>query len=539
MMIGDDTFDIKYYLLQVFYFIYFLQINHNHKMCFVNCLCGSINSYLLLPNHLSTPTSHQLTLHQLLSHFQLLINTNLLFFQIFIKASLCLFLLSQLFSPMLQYLPIYQPLSTVVYLHLPFILTFSYLYLLRLFIQATLHHILLLPFSPIFHLCRNPTPSLSPPQSTTTSSSILPPCSCNSSVLFTGSTSQSVSSNNQPVLSNSLKIFYFKARSLFPKLYDLSSLCSIHSPDLVCIVESWLSSDITNLDTALNNYYLFCRDRNRHGGSIVIYIRSHLIASEIPLPSEIELLLLSVKFKLCSLTVLVGTFYQPPSSPHDLDNLLDVLSSFNPSIFLNFIISIPYLTQDGSPVTSPSDKANVLNQYFFSCFNNLTTPLSPSTHPPDNTFSPDYLCNPEDICNLISCIPIDTTPGPDSISSIMLHNTASSISLPLSLIFNSSISSGTFPTDWKNSFVVPILKSKSPSSSPSDCCPISLLSLVSKIHERHIFNYLYDFCSNHNLLSNNQFGFRPSFSTETALQSNVNSLVFLSGFQQSCLCCLL
>ena len=46
---------------------------------------------------------------------------------------------------------------------------------------------------------------------------------------------------------------------------------------------------------------------------------------------------------------------------------------------------------------------------------------------------------------------------------------------------------------------------------------------MSKILERHIFNYLYDFCSYHNLLSNNQFGFCPGFSTETALLSNVNS----------------
>ena len=93
---------------------------------------------------------------------------------------------------------------------------------------------------------------------------------------------------------------------------------------------------ITNLDIALNNYYLFCRDRNHHGGSIVIYIRSHVIALVIPLPSVIELLLLSVKFKHCLLTA--STYYRPPSSPHDLDNLLDVLSSFNPSIFLNFIL---------------------------------------------------------------------------------------------------------------------------------------------------------------------------------------------------------
>ena len=31
--------------------------------------------------------------------------------------------------------------------------------------------------------------------------------------------------------------------------------------------------------------------------------------------------------------------------------------------------------------------------------------------------------------------------------------------------------------------------------------------------ERHIFNYLYEFCSAHNILSNCQFGFRPGFST--------------------------
>ena len=120
-------------------------------------------------------------------------------------------------------------------------------------------------------------------------------------------------------------------------------------------------------------------------------------------------------------------------------------------------------------------------------------------------------------------VALNNVPGLDGITSIMLHNTASTISLPLSLIFNSSISYGTFPTDWKNSFVVPIPKSKSPSSSPSDYRPISFLSLVSKILERHIFNYLDNFCSYHNLLSNNQFCFRPGFSTETPLLSNVNS----------------
>ena len=51
---------------------------------------------------------------------------------------------------------------------------------------------------------------------------------------------------------------------------------------------------------------------------------------------------------------------------------------------------------------------------------------------------------------------------------------------------------------------------------PSDYYPISLLSLTSKILDHHIFNYLYNFYSTYNILSNCQFGFQPRFSTETA-----------------------
>ena len=66
-------------------------------------------------------------------------------------------------------------------------------------------------------------------------------------------------------------------------------------------------------------------------------------------------------------------------------------------------------------------------------------------------------------------------------------------------------------------------KLKTSSSSPSDYRPISLLSLPSKILECHIFNYLYEFCSTHNILSICQFDFRLGFSTETCLLSIVNS----------------
>ena len=115
----------------------------------------------------------------------------------------------------------------------------------------------------------------------------------------------------------------------------------------------------------------------------------------------------------------------------------------------------------------------------------------------------------------------------------MIHNTASSISLPLCLIFNSSLSKGILPSHWKNSHIIPVPESKTSSSSPSDYGQTSLLSIPSKILERHIFNSLYKFCSAHNNLFNCQFSFWLGFSTKTALLSIVNSYFFSMDFKNA------
>ena len=196
-----------------------------------------------------------------------------------------------------------------------------------------------------------------------------------------------------------------------------------------------------------------------------------------------------------------------------LPNKLRKSHSSIPSLFFNDVLA-----------STPTSKANVLNSYFSSCFNSSSPPLSsPSSHPPPISTPPSLLCSPDNVLDLILNSPTNIAPCPDGISALMLRNTAHSISLPLSLIFNSSISSCSFPSDWKNAFVVPIPKSSSHSSSPSNFRPISLLSIVSKLLERHIFHFLYDFCMSNNLLSNSQFGFHPGFSTESALISVVNS----------------
>ena len=51
----------------------------------------------------------------------------------------------------------------------------------------------------------------------------------------------------------------------------------------------------------------------------------------------------------------------------------------------------------------------------------------------------------------------------------------------------------------------------------TNCRPISILPVISKVYEKVFYNRLYDYFSVNNLLSSSQFGFRSGASTEQAL----------------------
>ena len=82
-----------------------------------------------------------------------------------------------------------------------------------------------------------------------------------------------------------------------------------------------------------------------------------------------------------------------------------------------------------------------------------------------------------------------------------------------SYIFNLSWSTHTFPSAWKQSTIIPILKPGKPSDSPSSYRPISLTSCTSKLFERMVLGRLTYFLELHDILSPVQAGFRPGRST--------------------------
>ena len=90
------------------------------------------------------------------------------------------------------------------------------------------------------------------------------------------------------------------------------------------------------------------------------------------------------------------------------------------------------------------------------------------------------------------------------------------LSIPLTLLYNESISSGIVPDLLKVSKVIPIYKSGIMTES-NNYRPISILSPLSKIFERLVCEQLLSFIEKQNILYQFQFGFRKGYSTEQAI----------------------
>lgn len=83
-------------------------------------------------------------------------------------------------------------------------------------------------------------------------------------------------------------------------------------------------------------------------------------------------------------------------------------------------------------------------------------------------------------------------------------------------IINLSIESGTFPDSWKESLVIPIEKVKN-TILCNEFRPVNMISTISKILEKVMYNQLEVYFDKNCLMSQNQSGFRKNHSCESLL----------------------
>ena len=114
----------------------------------------------------------------------------------------------------------------------------------------------------------------------------------------------------------------------------------------------------------------------------------------------------------------------------------------------------------------------------------------------------------------------------------MLQLCGNSICKPLELIFQQAMESGSFPSEWKKGNVVPIHK-KDDKQRLKNYRPISLLPISGKIFEKIIFNELFKFFIENELISPNQLWFKPDGSCINQLLAVTHEIYksFDDGFE--------
>nr|CAB3263137.1 uncharacterized protein LOC104265527 [Phallusia mammillata] len=175
---------------------------------------------------------------------------------------------------------------------------------------------------------------------------------------------------------------------------------------------------------------------------------------------------------------------------------------------------------DGCITTEPRKIANHFNQYFGTVAKNLAVKLNPPKKPFHSYLSKDcpnsmflYPTCPGEIVQTIQSMQPKLSCGFDEIPVKVIKNFSENIILALSHVINLSFRTGTtFLTDFKQAKVIPIYK-KGDRKLASNYRPISLLSNLSKVVERLVYNRVYSFLITTNFFSNSQFGFRKQHST--------------------------
>ena len=169
-------------------------------------------------------------------------------------------------------------------------------------------------------------------------------------------------------------------------------------------------------------------------------------------------------------------------------------------------------------LSSASDKAKLFAENF-SLNSNLddlgvSLPVFPSR---TNLKLHNISVTPKMVRKVVMNLNLSKASGPDFIPVVVLKNCEPELSYILAELFNRCLKEYCFPDCWKVSSVVPVFKNVGERSTAKSYCPVSLLSVVSKVFEKLVNNRIVGHLEKCGLFSDFQYGFRSSRSTADLL----------------------
>jgi hypothetical protein len=185
---------------------------------------------------------------------------------------------------------------------------------------------------------------------------------------------------------------------------------------------------------------------------------------------------------------------------------------------------IKILNDNGTILTSDTEKANLLNQFFQSqsSLDDKNKSL-PNFHVHQNINKLDTInITYDEVRDTLKTLNVGKASGPDNINNRILKELSEELSVPLCHLFRKSLTACKVPSQWKLANVCAVYKKGDPSI-VSNYRPISLLSTISKSLEKIIHKHIFNFFVANNTITSLQSGFVPNDSTTNQLVSIYNT----------------
>ena len=181
------------------------------------------------------------------------------------------------------------------------------------------------------------------------------------------------------------------------------------------------------------------------------------------------------------------------------------------------------LVHEGEKITDDSAKAKILNEYFISVLTQepeIIGSLPEVVDAKPQNLLEDFTILQDTIRKKLTRLKANKASGPDQISINVLRN-CPNFSIPLTILFNNSIQSGSLPQDWRDAYVSPIHKKGSRTKS-GNYRPVSLTSQIVKLLERVFQDRLLKNISQNKTISCHQHGFQSKCSCISQLLECLN-----------------
>lgn len=164
-------------------------------------------------------------------------------------------------------------------------------------------------------------------------------------------------------------------------------------------------------------------------------------------------------------------------------------------------------------------KEQLKGQYF-----DLSKKLKPDNNPPGENTSMNFRKMTEiDLINIMDKLKLNSSPGPDNIRPKDIKENINILKLPILHLMNKIIETGKIPQKMKITHLRPIYKNGK-KTDPNNYRPIGSLSVIMKILEHHIKKQMQKYLTEHNIISDTQFGFVPKKSTQDLLELLTNKI---------------